>query len=113
MALKKYVPASHDALQAAKVNPNNWKAHWRHAISLLAMVPKRFRTKQAITSLETCASCATLPAEKQREIQDKLNYANARLAQQDAEVSPCPPDPPSPPLCPLTYLHRYRLPCLT
>lgn len=86
MALKKYVPASHDALQAAKINPTNWKAHWRHAISLLEMVPKRFRTKQAITSLETCAKCPTLPADKVREVQEKLNYANARLAKQDAEV---------------------------
>jgi hypothetical protein len=88
MALKKYVPASHDALQAAKINPNNWKAHWRHGISLLEMVPKRFRTKQAIASLEKCAQCPDLPADKRREIQDKLNYANARLQKQDAEVIP-------------------------
>jgi hypothetical protein len=106
MALKKYVPASHDALQAAKVNPDNWKAHWRHAISLLAMVPKRFRTKQAITSLETCANCATLPAEKLNEIKEKLSYANARLAQQDAEVR-------YPSLFTTSLISRFRLPCLT
>lgn len=86
MSLKKYVPASNDALQAAKINPDNWKAHWRFAISILEMVPKRFRTKQAITALEKCAQCSTLPADKVREVQEKLNYANARLAKQDAEV---------------------------
>jgi hypothetical protein len=86
MALKQYIAASHDAIQAAKVNPNNWKAHWRHAISLLEMVPKRFRTKQAIEALEACAKCSTLPAEKVREVQEKLQYANVRLAKQDAEV---------------------------
>ena len=52
------------------------------------MVPKRFRTKQAIASLEKCAQCPSLPDDKIPEIQEKLNYANARLAKQDAEVFP-------------------------
>lgn len=50
------------------------------------MVPKRFRTKQAIAALEKCALCPDLPPGKLRDIQEKLNFANARLAKQDAEV---------------------------
>ena len=30
LALKRYVPACHDAIQSAKVDPTNWKAHWRN-----------------------------------------------------------------------------------
>lgn len=50
------------------------------------MVPKRFRTKLAISALEECAKCSTLPPDKLSEVHEKLNYANARLAKQDAEV---------------------------
>mmetsp|Transcript_7110 Transcript_7110/g.10602 ORF Transcript_7110/g.10602 Transcript_7110/m.10602 type:complete len:179 (+) Transcript_7110:52-588(+) len=86
MGLKRYVPASHDALQAAKANPNNWKAHWRHALSLMEMAPKRFRTNQAIASLETCKTCATLPDSKRSDVEAQLQKARARLAKQDAET---------------------------
>lgn len=80
------MPAGHDALQAAKANPENWKAHWRHAVSILELTPKRFRTKQAITSLEKCLSCSTLPENKRGEVQALLRSAQARMDKQDAEV---------------------------
>ena len=43
LALKKYVPASHDAFQACRVNKDNWKAHWRYGISIMFMTQKKFR----------------------------------------------------------------------
>lgn len=86
MALKRYVPASHDALQASKINNDNWKAYYRHGISLMNLSKKRFRTKQAITSFEKCLKCTSLPNNKIQEINNELKKANARFEQQDAEV---------------------------
>ena len=43
LALKRYVPASHDAFQASKINKDNWKAHWRYGISIMFMAQKKFR----------------------------------------------------------------------
>jgi len=48
LALKRYVPACHDAMQSAEVDPTNWKAHWRQGVAIMAMQAKKFRTKQAI-----------------------------------------------------------------
>ena len=86
LGLKKYVPAGHDALQAAKANPDNWKAHWRHAVSIMALTPKRFRTKQALASLEKCLACSTLPDNKRNEVNEFIKKATDRLNMQDAQV---------------------------
>ncbi len=86
LALKRWVPAAHDALTAGRANPGNWKAHWRHGVSLLCMAPRKFRSKQAMQSFERCLSCESLPANKRQEIQSELAKARARLEQQDAET---------------------------
>jgi hypothetical protein len=51
LALKRYVPACHDAMQSAEVDPTNWKAHWRQGVAIMAMQAKKFRSKQAIEVL--------------------------------------------------------------
>lgn len=89
LALKRYVPASFDALLASKANPDNWKAHWRHGVSILHMAKKKFRSKQAIQAFEGCLKCSTLPDNKRAEITSELAKAKARLEQQDAEVRAC------------------------
>ena len=86
LALKRYVPASHDAFQASKLNSENWKAHWRYGIAIMYMTPKKFRTKQAIQAFESCLQCASLPANKQAEIAAELSKAKRRLEKQDEEV---------------------------
>ena len=86
LALKKYVPASHDAFQASKLNKDNWKAHWRYGIAIMYMTPKKFRTKQAIQAFENCLQCSSLPAGKQAEINNELEKAKRRLEKQDEEV---------------------------
>ena len=35
LALKRYIPAFHDALESANIDPNNWKAYWRQGVALL------------------------------------------------------------------------------
>lgn len=86
LALKRYVPASFDAQQAAKTNPDNWKAHWRNGIAILHMAKKKFRSKQAMVAFEGCLRCSTLPDHKRQEITQELERAKARLEQQDAET---------------------------
>jgi tetratricopeptide (TPR) repeat protein len=96
LALKRYVPASHDALQASNVNPDNWKAHWRHGVAIMHMAQRKFRTKQAVTAFERCAECSTLPENKRGEVQQAIQGGKARLADQDAntpmpDMSNCAP----------------------
>ena len=86
MAMARYVPASHDALMASKANPQNWKAHWRHGVSILHMAKKKFRSKQAIQAFEDCLKCSTLPDAKRAEIVSELGKAKSRLEQQDADT---------------------------
>jgi hypothetical protein len=83
----RYVPASHDALQASKVNPDNWKAHWRQGVAIMHMAQRKFRTKQAVAAFERCAECSTLPENKRAEVQQAIKGGKARLADQDANVS--------------------------
>ena len=85
--LYRYIPASHDALQASKVNPDNWKSHWRQGVSIMHMAPRKFRTKQAIAAFERCSQCSTLPENKQTEVQKAIRDSKARLEAQDANVS--------------------------
>lgn len=88
LALKRFVPALHDATQAAQVDATNWKAHWRAGVALLSMTKKKFRTQQAVEALERCAACATLPADKKDEVNRELRRAKQLLEQQDAETPP-------------------------
>ena len=88
LALKRYVPAHYDASQAAEVDGDNWKAHWRQGVALMSMTKKKFRTSQAIGAFEACLKCSTLPADKRDEISKELSKAKARLEQQDAETPP-------------------------
>lgn len=96
LALKRYVPASHDALQASKVNPDNWKSHWRQGVAIMHMAQRKFRTKQAVAAFERCAECSTLPENKRGEVRQAIQGAKARLADQDAntpmpDMSNCAP----------------------
>jgi hypothetical protein len=68
------------------VDPTNWKGHWRKGVALMAMSKRAFRTKQAIEAFESCAGCASLPADKKSEVAAELSRARARKDQQDAEV---------------------------
>lgn len=86
LGLKRYVPACHDAIQAANANPSNWKAHWRQGVALMSMAQRPFRSKQAIAAFESCLQCNTLPQEKQREVSEELQKAKRRLEAQDAAV---------------------------
>jgi hypothetical protein len=52
----------------------------------MAMSKRAFRTKQAIEAFESCAGCASLPADKKSEVAAELSRARARKDQQDAEV---------------------------
>ena len=45
MGLKRWVPACRDGILSADCDPDNWKAYWRQGVSLMSMVPKRFRTR--------------------------------------------------------------------
>mmetsp|Transcript_28147 Transcript_28147/g.36880 ORF Transcript_28147/g.36880 Transcript_28147/m.36880 type:complete len:199 (+) Transcript_28147:30-626(+) len=87
LALKRYVPALRDAQLAAEAEPTWWKAHWRSGLALMGMVPRKFRTEQAIKSFEACRSCAEFPESKQGDLQNELQKAYARLQQQENEVS--------------------------
>lgn len=96
LALKRYVPASHDALQASKINPDNWKSHWRHGVAVMHMAQRKFRTKQAVAAFERCAQCSTLPENKREEVQKAISGAKRRLEEQDAntpmpDMSNCAP----------------------
>ena len=86
LALKRYVPALHDASQAAEIDPSNWKSHWRKGVALMSMTKKTFRSKQAIEAFEKCKACESLPANKVEEVQQALDKARERWTQQDAEV---------------------------
>lgn len=86
LALKRYVPACHDAMQSAEADPTNWKAHWRQGVAIMSMQAKKFRTKQAIEAFEKCAQCESLPDNKRAEVRQALNAAKARLEAQDAET---------------------------
>lgn len=87
LGLKRYVPACHDAIQAAEVNPDNWKAHWRQGLALMSMGKKKFRSKQAIAAFEKCGNCSTLPENKREDVRKEYMKARALLEKQDAEVS--------------------------
>ena len=54
----------------------------------MSMAKRQFRTKQAIAAFEQCAKCSTLPENKKQDVENEINKARARYAQQDAEVSP-------------------------
>ena len=82
LALARYVPACHDALQASTINPDNWKAFWRHGLSLMAMSKKTFRSKQAIEAFEKCLACGSLPENKRAEVAQELRKAKTRLEEQ-------------------------------
>jgi hypothetical protein len=86
LALKRYVPACHDAIQAAEVNPDNWKAHWRQGVALMGMGKKKFRTKQAMQAFEKCGRCTSLPASKRSEVEREYMKAKHLLEEQDAAV---------------------------
>jgi tetratricopeptide (TPR) repeat protein len=86
LALKRYVPACHDATQSAEVDPDNWKAHWRVGVSIMAMAQRKFRTKQAVEAFTKCASCPNLPVDKKSDVMKQLGLAKSRLEQQDAET---------------------------
>jgi len=86
LALKRYVPACHDAIQASNVDPTNWKAYWRQAVALQGMAKKKFRTRQAIEALEKCLGCDTLTADKRPEVESMLQRAQAFLQKQDDET---------------------------
>jgi tetratricopeptide (TPR) repeat protein len=88
LALKRFVPALYDATQAAEVDPDNWKAHWRQGVALLSMTKKKFRTQQAKAAFEACLKCSTLPADKRDEVTRELSKANALWEKQDAETPP-------------------------
>mmetsp|Transcript_43701 Transcript_43701/g.68329 ORF Transcript_43701/g.68329 Transcript_43701/m.68329 type:complete len:183 (-) Transcript_43701:284-832(-) len=87
LALKRYVPALRDAYLASEEAPEWWKAHWRAGLALMGMVPKKFRTEQAIKAFETCEGLPDFPADKRGELAGKLAQAQARLEQQESEVS--------------------------
>jgi len=87
LALKRYVPALRDAQLAAEENPTWWKAHWRMGLALMGMVPKKFRTEQAIKAFEACRQCPGFPQDKQQDVQIEVQKALARLQQQESEVS--------------------------
>ena len=96
LSLKRYVPACHDAIQAGKADPTNWKAYWRQAMALKNMAKKKFRTKQAIEALEACLGCEKLPEEKRPEVMQMLAQTRAFLQKQDdetpmADMSNCAP----------------------
>jgi tetratricopeptide (TPR) repeat protein len=88
LALKRFVPALYDATQAAEVDPDNWKAHWRQGVALLSMTKKKFRTAQAKAAFETCLKCSSLPADKREEVSRELAKASALWEKQDAETPP-------------------------
>lgn len=72
---------------SAEIDANNWKAHWRQGVALLAMVKKKFRTQQAIEAFERCLRCSSLPPSKADEVKTELRRARTRLAQQEEEVN--------------------------
>lgn len=86
LSLKRYVPACHDAIESAKADPDNWKAHWRQGVALMAMARKKFRTTQAIEAFERCAKCTSLPENKRSEVSHELAKARQRFADQEEEV---------------------------
>ena len=88
LALKRFVPALYDATQAAEVDPDNWKAHWRQGVALLSMTKKKFRTQQAVEAFEACSKCDSLPENKKAEVSAELRKARNRFEQQEAEVCP-------------------------
>ena len=88
LALRRYVPACHDAIQAGQADPTNWKAYWRQAMALKNMAKKKFRTKQAIDALEACLGCEKLPEEKRPEVMHMLAQTKAFLQKQDDETPP-------------------------
>lgn len=86
LGLKRYIPAYHDALNAAKADPGNWKAHWRQGTALMSMTMKRFRTQQAISAFEACLQCESLPENKRTEVMREIQKAQHRLEEQEANV---------------------------
>ena len=86
IALKRFVPALYDATQAAEVDPDNWKAHWRQGVALMSMTKKKFRTQQARAAFEQCLKCSTLPPDKGDEVRRELAKAQALWERQDAET---------------------------
>jgi tetratricopeptide (TPR) repeat protein len=96
LALKRFIPACHDAIQSSNADPTNWKAYWRQAVALQGMAKKKFRTRQAIEALEKCLTCDTLTADKRPEVEAMLEKARAFLQKQDdetpmADMSNCAP----------------------
>merc|ERR1712032_1780872 len=78
IGLEKWIKAANDGRLSAECDPDNWKAYWRAAVSLMAMVPKRFRTKSAIDCLEKCLACTTITPEATAEAEALLAKAHAR-----------------------------------
>jgi tetratricopeptide (TPR) repeat protein len=89
LALKRYVPACHDAMQSAEADPTNWKAHWRQGVAIMAMSQRKFRSKQAIDAFTKCRDCSSLPENKKSEVANGLAMAQARLKAQD-DATPMP-----------------------
>eukprot|EP00944_MAST-04C_sp_MAST-4C-sp1_P001942 g1942.t1 len=86
MGMKRWVPACRDGILSADCDPDNWKAYWRQGVSLMSMVPKRFRTKNAIEAFEKCLKCSTIPANKKGEVEQWLSKARARYQRQEEET---------------------------
>ena len=86
MGLKRWVPACRDGILSADCDPDNWKAYWRQGVSLMSMVPKRFRTKNAIEAFEKCLKTTTIPANKKPEVENLLMKARARYQRQEEET---------------------------
>lgn len=89
MGAKRWVPACRDGILSAEADEDNWKAYWRQGISLMKMVPKRFRTKNAIEAFEKCLQTSTLPEKKRAEVQKELQRAR-ELYQRQEEETPMP-----------------------
>lgn len=54
----------------------------------MKMVPKRFRTKQAIGAFEKCLECTNVPETQRVGVESLLAEARARLQKQEDEAPP-------------------------
>ena len=89
MGDKRWIPACRDGILSAEMDPANWKAYWRQGVSLMKMVPKRFRTKNAIEAFEKCLTCESLHEKNRSEVQVELRKGQA-LYQRQEEETPMP-----------------------
>ena len=88
LATKKWVKASWDAQCAVRCDPEFWKAHWRHGVSLMAMAPRIERSQNAVDAFERCLPLA--PEAKRAEVEEALSRARIRL-QEGKDRTPMPP----------------------